>query len=742
MTQTVLHERRWTVRAFLLALVLACLLPGVLGATALFIYQYGQSREQLARTTVLTARAMVQAVDHHLLKVVAVGQALSTSDALVHGDMARFHREAEAAVRAVALGTNVVLRDEQGRQVLNTLSPWGRSLDFQPAPQQVHDVFATGRPTVSDMFIGPLLQRPIMSVDVPVFVDGRIRYALGIGILPKHFNDLLSQQHLPQRWTTGIMDRQGVLAARTLDPQGRVGKPASASLLAQMAVRGEGAGDATTLEGRQVVVFYSRSPSTGWSVAIGIPREDLDAVFVRTASFLALGVALLFAIGALTAWRIGGAITRGFEALSGAASALGTGRMPQVAVTHIAEAHQVGQALQHAAGLLQEGSRRKDEFIAVLAHELRNPLAPVRTAVEVLKRGAGEDPRQQRAREIIERQVGHMSRLVDDLLDVSRICRGTLDLHRERCDVARIASQTAEDYRQSVEAAGLQLVVDAGQAPLWVDGDPVRLAQMVGNLLNNAVRFTPSGGSVQVEVLRHAAQAQVRVSDTGVGITPQLQARLFAPFSQADQDLARSKGGLGLGLSLTRGLVQLHGGSISAHSAGPDRGSAFILTLPLAQPQPEGPPEPEPRLGPQPVPPAGGDPGAGAPEPALRILVIEDNHDAAHTLADLLTLMGHEVRIATEGEAGVAMAREFHPGVVISDIGLPGNMDGYAVGRALRADPQVGGVRLIALSGYADARARARSSESGFDLHLAKPVDLATLEAALVSPHPLRTIEA
>ncbi|WP_332814336.1 sensor histidine kinase [Ramlibacter sp.] len=236
-----------------------------------------------------------------------------------------------------------------------------------------------------------------------------------------------------------------------------------------------------------------------------------------------------------------------------------------------------------AEAALREADRRKDEFIAMLAHELRNPLAPVRNAVEILKRTDTGDARLVRLRDIMDRQVGHMARLIDDLLDVSRMARGKLTLRLTRCDLAAIACQTAEDYRPSLEASGQQLVLDCG-GPFWVEGDPVRLAQMLGNLLNNAVRFQQGPGTVEVRTRADPATGQVHLSvaDTGIGMDPQLLGRLFTPFSQADQDIARTQGGLGLGLALARGLAELHGGRIVAESEGPGRGSLFRISLPLA----------------------------------------------------------------------------------------------------------------------------------------------------------------
>ncbi|MFD0668209.1 PAS domain S-box protein [Ramlibacter sp. MAHUQ-53] len=374
-------------------------------------------------------------------------------------------------------------------------------------------------------------------------------------------------------------------------------------------------------------------------------------------------------------------------------------------------------AQRQAEEALREADRRKDEFIAVLAHELRNPLAPVRSAVEILKRVGSAEPRVERTRVVIERQVAHMARLIDDLLDVSRIARGKLALRRQRCDLREIAHETTEDYRTSIESLGQRLAFHGTPDALWVDGDPVRLAQMLGNLLANASRFNKPSGRIEVKVGSDpaAGMAVVRVVDTGVGMDTGLMARLFDPFEQAPQDLARSRGGLGLGLALTKGLTELHGGTAEAASEGPGKGSAFTLRIPLAA-----------SAGSAPQARPAGDEASG-----LRILVVEDNPDAAATLGELLQLAGHQVELSADGVAGLRQARSFQPHAVISDLGLPGDLDGYQLARCLRADPQLHDVQLIAVSGYADLDARRRSAEAGFDAHLPKPADIRSLERLL-----------
>jgi signal transduction histidine kinase len=374
------------------------------------------------------------------------------------------------------------------------------------------------------------------------------------------------------------------------------------------------------------------------------------------------------------------------------------------------------------AEALKEADHRKDEFLAMLAHELRNPLAPVQNAVEILRLSESADPAVTHAREIISRQVSHMARLIDDLLDVARIARGKIALRPERLDLAAVIRQTVEDYRPSLSLAGLSLNLELPADPLILVGDLTRLAQVLGNLLHNAGKFTPGGGTVtvQAEVDAAAGQAVVAVRDTGAGLDAAVRSRLFEPFSQADQALARTTGGLGLGLALAKGLIELHGGSIAAESEGLGRGSTFTIRLPLATGRERARHQ-------------AADAVSNSPARSLRILIVEDNSDTAYSTQMLLALLGHEVDVAFDGDAGFAAARALHPDVVMSDLGLPGETDGFALARKLRADPALSNVHLIALSGYGQQEDRRRTHDAGFDQHLVKPVDFAALNEALLA---------
>ena len=455
--------------------------------------------------------------------------------------------------------------------------------------------------------------------------------------------------------------------------------------------------------------------------------------------------------------------------------------------------------LRDAAGVIQRwlgtctdiedqkrADRAKDEFLAMLGHELRNPLTPIRNALQVLQECAASDPKLARSLSVVDRQVSHMTHLVDDLLDVSRITSGRIHLRQERVDLREIAGTAAEATRSVVEARQHEFDVKLPPAPVWVDADSTRIEQVITNLLHNAAKYTHPGGGIELIVREEtekpapakekagslaarggavAAAAIVCVRDTGVGIAPDMLPRVFELFTQAERSLDRSEGGLGLGLTLVRTLVELHGGSVRAHSDGVGKGSEFVVRLPLA-----GAPAPhEDDSGSPPLPAGARSPMNGRSSAAIqethagdggipqqqselsleprRVLIVEDNPDAAETLSDLLQLWGHEVRVMPDGRVAADAAIEFRPHVVLLDIGLPG-MDGYEVARQIRAaekqmlaDCQGSRSRdrpskphpiaLIAVTGYGQEDDRRRSRDAGFDRHLTKPLDPEALRAIL-----------
>jgi signal transduction histidine kinase/ActR/RegA family two-component response regulator len=377
---------------------------------------------------------------------------------------------------------------------------------------------------------------------------------------------------------------------------------------------------------------------------------------------------------------------------------------------------------------LREADRRKDEFLAVLAHELRNPLAPIAHGLEVIRRMCEEKPATLTMHRMMERQVSHLVRLVNDLLEISRITRGTVELRRERVTIRSVVENAIETSKPLIEAARHRFEVDIPIEPIVLNADPMRLAQVIANLLNNAAKYTQAGGEIRLSVRQEGHEAVISVRDSGMGIPPEMLTRIFEMFMQLDRAPRSSQDGLGIGLTLARGLVQMHGGDIEAHSDGVGRGSEFVVRLPVlvAETLCVAPRASQRQRSPV----------CKGSEKGCRILVVDDNVDAAESLAMLLDLLGHEVRVLSAGRQVREIAWNYVPDVIMLDLGLP-DLDGFEVARQLRADSAFDDVLLVAVTGYGRDEDRFRSREAGFDRHLVKPVSLDALEALLapVEPH-------
>ena len=369
---------------------------------------------------------------------------------------------------------------------------------------------------------------------------------------------------------------------------------------------------------------------------------------------------------------------------------------------------------------LRDANRRKDEFLATLAHELRNPLAPIRNGLQIVRLSPPGAPAAQRALAIMERQLSHMVRLVDDLLDVSRISRGKIELRPQLLDIRAALEAGVEASRPAIDAAGHRLVLNLPHRPLHVQADPTRLAQVFGNLLHNAAKYTPEAGRIDASAACEDGQVVVRVADNGIGIPPAQLAEVFELFSQlAPTGRTPAQAGLGIGLSICKRLVEMHGGSIEARSEGPGKGTEFAVRLPLADCG-------EPCSLPVPA-------ETDLQAPGRRVLVVDDNRDAADTLAGMLQLLGHDARCAYSGDEALVLGRDYRPHVVFCDIGMPG-MDGYELVRRWRTERGLGRALLVAVTGWGSAEDRQRAHAAGFDRHLAKPVGEAAVLEVLAAP--------
>ena len=375
-------------------------------------------------------------------------------------------------------------------------------------------------------------------------------------------------------------------------------------------------------------------------------------------------------------------------------------------------------ALEATTEQLKEANHRKDEFLAMLAHELRNPLAPIRTAVQLLRLKELTEPHRQRARDVIERQVEHLVNLIDDLLDVSRITRGMITLQLEPVLVGAIVARAVETARPAIDAHKHALELDLPEELISVEGDKTRLVQVIANILHNAAKFMDPGGRIRLSVRREGQYALISIADTGIGIAPDLLPKIFELFTQVHAKSERAQGGLGIGLALVRRLTEMHGGTVTAHSDGAGRGSTFSVRLPVMVTQIAGLVHPK------------RDTGTIPRVASQRILVADDNRDAAEALSLQLQLAGHDVRTAHDGIEALTVAKTFDPEIVLLDLGMP-KMDGYEVARQLRLQPRSRRVTLIALTGWGQQQDRDRTADAGFDAHLVKPVAEAQLFRAL-----------
>ncbi len=390
-----------------------------------------------------------------------------------------------------------------------------------------------------------------------------------------------------------------------------------------------------------------------------------------------------------------------------------------LAFEDVTECRAKEEKLARAERDLRDAHRRKDEFLAVLSHELRNPLAPIRNSLFVLEHVPAGSEQAKSSLQIIDRQARHLTRLVDDLLDVTRITRGKIQLQKERVELGELVRRTLDDHRMSFEANGIRLEHSVEPGFFWLDADPARMVQILSNLLGNSEKFTPRGGRVVVSVRGQGSKVVMRVRDTGAGIElgelahPDGLTHLFEPFVQMGAGADRARGGLGLGLAMVKGLIELHGGRVEISSAGSGQGTEVTIWLPLV----DAPCELTSSQGVR-------------ESHGRRVLVIEDSADSSSSLRDVLELSGHDVRVASDGPSGIEVAREFAPEIVLCDIGLPG-MDGYQVARAFRADSALRRAYLVALSGYAQPEDHQRAVEAGFDQRVAKPANLENLNRLL-----------
>ncbi len=468
-----------------------------------------------------------------------------------------------------------------------------------------------------------------------------------------------------------------------------------------------------------------RSQGTAGADLESLPEEVRNGL-QRAVSSRQLQVSREGGQGAAMCPLVSGGRVRGVLVLLGSAQQLDGARL--ALAREVADRAAIAMENARLYTAVQEADRRKNEFLAMLAHELRNPLAPIRNAVHIMQGKEVAPPTLQWARDVISRQADHMARLIDDLLDVSRIVQGKVVVKPEKLGLASLIERSAESSMPKLEARRQKLALEMTKEPVVLDGDSVRLAQVLSNLINNASKFSPEESRIVVKTAFADDQVRITVKDEGAGIDPAFLPHIFDLFAQADQSLDRSQGGLGIGLTLVKHLVGLHGGTVEAHSEGLGKGTEMTITLPARLGESEEPAQVAPIA-----------PRQSAQQPAApsRILVVDDLMASAETLMTLLEMEGFEVKVANEGKAALDIAKVFHPDVVLLDIGLPG-MNGFEVAHQLRSDPSSRDALLIALTGYGEAESRSRSAQAGFDFHMVKPADVNLLLTMIANPQEAR----
>jgi signal transduction histidine kinase/CheY-like chemotaxis protein len=720
------------IRTQLFLLTLCVLLP-VLGFAAYVSYLLvQQDRQSIERGAMQRTRALMTAIDAELRGSVTSLQLLATSQALDKGDLRAFHAEARRALASQPDWLTITLWAPPGVQVLNALAPLDRPLPPAIDRRSIEQVFKTGRPAIGSVGTGAILQAPAVPVRVPVTRNGQVAFVLAAGVKPSSFEAMLISQNPPPGWVNGLVDGSGRFIARV--PPREVGSLASAAYRAEVAKAPQGWFHGATVEGLDTYTAFYRSEFSDWSIGFAIPASVVDAGVRRSSWLLGLGalgaILLAFFVAALIGRRISGPLV----SLAASARAIGRGEAVETApAARVREISVVADALQEAGSAVRAqrqrdekekedlvtADRAKDQFIAMLSHEMRNPLAALSAAAQVLKHTDPSRESAARARGVVERQVAHMTHLVEDLLDINRVVMGKVALAREPLDLALVAAEVIRSWREAGRFASHRVELET--LPARVHADRSRLEQIISNLLDNAVKFTPTGKAIHVWVAVHRGEAVLTVADEGEGIPREAVDSMFDLFVQGPQGLDRRSGGLGIGLALVRRLVELHGGTVAAASDGIGRGARFTVRLPLAQPQADS------------LSTATAAPGNGKQRRAS-ILVVEDNDDAREMLTTMLLMDGHKVRSARDGAEALALAAAEAPEVMIVDVGLP-DMNGHEVAGRVRAQTWGARVRLLALTGYGQPEDRERALAAGFDDHLTKPVEDGRLARLIAAAH-------
>ncbi|HEY7921565.1 MAG TPA: ATP-binding protein [Vicinamibacteria bacterium] len=741
-------------RRRLLVLTAAGILPlAVMAGVGLYALA-AQQRAAARRVGMELARSVATAVDAQLDSSGSVLEALATALTLDRGDLVGFRERARRILELQPGWAALRLADAAGSPLFDTRALPGEPLPPMISPESFDEVARTRKPVVGNL-VRDAKGEWLFPVRAPVVRGGELRYVVTALVKPDEIRGLLTRQRVPADWVVSIVDAKGLRVARSRAHQENLAGRLSESVQAVVDKGGvEGFGIARALEGERIYTLYSRLASCGWIAVLGIPAAPAESVLDRSLAILGGSVLLSLALGALAALSVARSINRPIAELRAAAHAMGRRESWRPPVTSIQEIREVAAALTTASEQLAKGEsereellrnerlareraeaadRAKEEFLAVLSHELRTPLNAVYGWSKMLQGGELEDPAiVKRAVDAIVRNADVQVQLIDDLLDLSRISAGKMRLDIRPLELDKVLQAALDAVRPAADAKGIHLETDLDPGAGPVRGDPARLQQVAWNLLMNAVKFTPKGGMVRLRLYGGSSHVRIVVSDTGQGIAPEMLDHVFERFRQADSSSTRTHGGLGLGLALVKHLVELHGGTVVAESAGTGRGATLVVTLPVAVADVFGD-RIERAL-----------PGARALEPipgatrldGVRVLVVDDDGDAVKLAEAILAGAGAQVRSCSRAAEGLKQVREWRPDVLVSDIEMP-EEDGYALIRKIRAldSAEGGGTPAVALTAYGRTQDRHRSLEEGYSMHVPKPVDpgeLTTIVAGLV----------
>jgi len=730
-------RHRRTMQFWLGWLVIGCILPAALVAGALIFESYQRERASMERDMVSTARALMQAVDADLEGIQQILQALAVSRSLQTGDLRSFYDEAQALL-PTQVGSNIVMHDLTGQQILNTIKPFGSPLPRETDLRMVNRAIATGRPVVSDLFKGPATGRMVLGMSAPVFVDGKIKYLVGMGLFSHHLGDVLQRQKIPTGWIVSILDRSGTIGARTENEDSYVGKKASAELMQRATAADEGAYETVNEAGVSTFEAFSRSPRSGWMIAFSVPASVVTAGLQR-ALMINVAVALLvLLLGVLLAKSIAGRMTRSLNALVAPALALGSSEQIDVPPVEIEEVNELGRALAKAAQLIEarakerdqaehnerrmliekqtadDANRAKSEFLALMSHELRTPLNAILGFAQILGE-AGFGTVTEKQKEFIEQILfsgNYLLELINDILDLSKIEAGKLAVSMENVELVPLMKAVVATLEQSARKVDISLV--SGNCGLGMPAlmtDRVRLAQILINLGSNAIKYNRPRGVVSFAYEQVGDKVRISVRDTGVGIPRKRQAELFQPFSRLGAE-QRAIEGTGVGLALSRRLVELMGGSIGFSSI-PDEGSCFWVDIPVYGEEADDAPHIEAAILSDPLDLSG-----------FSVLYVEDNPANLALVRNIFAMVPNVTMFeATDGATGVTLAVRHRPDVIILDINLP-DVSGYEVLRQLKQNPDLRGTPVLALSAGVLPYEVQRGLDAGFFRYLTKPLNL------------------